>query len=433
MVPEVERHKFMEHKGLSIDGDKGGESMKRKMLSIALLAMLALGFSAKASAKDIAIDKTNFPDPGLREYVQTAYDTNKDGVLSDEENAAAKEMEVYFNEDPTLMISIREDNTDYYYDLGKWTVHKEFPCDQIAENPMNSIKPDHNTYGLYYIVGSYPWKCVINQPVKSWKGLEKLTSLIQMTIGGAVPKKLEIKGLPALYDLTIGGDTSDFVSVSVKKCPRFRYFDFARTNKLKKIVLSKGLKKLEDISQREFWDSSISGQYNSRKKPEIIIGETSSLERINIWQKPIKKLRVKYSSLKKLQEMTLLMDKPKEEIDLSACKQLYSLTILGKYRKIILPNQKLYSAQGAGRHDDWMYEFETIISFDSKNGPKILDLSKSTRARDYADEYIFSELMRKLKEGKVRTKTLVVSRKMYEKRRNTLRLLRKKGINVQVK
>ena len=77
--------------------------MRRKMLSIALLAMLALGFSAKASAQDIAIDKINFPDPGLREYVQTAYDTNKDGVLSDEENAAAKEMEVYFNEDPNLM------------------------------------------------------------------------------------------------------------------------------------------------------------------------------------------------------------------------------------------------------------------------------------------------------------------------------------------
>ena len=408
--------------------------MRRKMLSIALLAMLALGFSAKASAKDIAIDETNFPDPGLREYVQTAYDTNKDGVLSDEENAAAKEMEVYFNEDPNLMISIRENNrNDYYYDLGKWKVHKEFPCEQIEENPLNSIEKEQGTNQVCYDVGSYPWECVINQPVKNWKGLEKLTSLIQMTIGGAVPEKLEIKGLSALYGLTIGGDTSDFVSVSVKKCPKFRYLTFARTYKLKKIVLSKGLKKLGNINQREFWDSSISGQDNSRKKPEIIIGETSSLERINIWQKPIKKLRVKYSWLKKLQEMTLLMDNPKEEIDLSACKQLYSLTVLGKYRKIILPNQKLYSAQGDGSNDDWRYEFETIISFDSKNGPKILDLSKSTRADDYADEYIFPELMRKLKKGKVRTKTLIVSRKMYDNRWNTLRLLRKRGIKVQVK
>ena len=407
--------------------------MRRKMLSIALFAMLALGFSAKASAKDIAIDETNFPDPGLREYVQTAYDTNKDGMLSDEENAAAKKMNVYFNADPNLMISIREDYYYDYYNLGKWKVHKEFPCDQIAENPLNSVEKKQGTNQVCYVVGSYPWECVINQPVKSWKGLEKLTSLGWMDIGGAVPKNLEIKGVRTLYGLTIGGDTSDFVSVSVKKCPRFRYIDFARTYKLKKIVLSKGLKKLENINQREFWDSSISGQDNSRKKPEIIIDETSSLERINIWQKPIKKLRVKYSSLKKLQEMTLLMDNPKEEIDLSACKQLYSLTVLGKYRKIILPNQELYSAQGAGSNDDWRYEFETIISFDSKNGPKILDLSKSTRADDYADEYIFPELMRKLKKGKVRTKTLIVSRKMYDNRWNTLRLLRKKGINVQVR
>ena len=400
--------------------------MRRKMLPILLLSMLALGFSAKASAKDIAIDETNFPDPGLREYVQTAYDMNKDGVLSDEENKAAKEMKVYFNADPNLMISIREDNTDYYYDLGKWTVHKEFPCAQIAENPL---RPHYEAY----VVGSYPWKCVVNQPVKSWKGLEKLTSLGWMTIGGAVPEKLEIKGVRTLYGLTIGGDTSDFVSVSVKKCPKFRYLTFARTYKLKKIVLSKDLKDLREIRQREYFDSSVAGQDTRRKKPEIVIGEASKLKYVNIWQKPIKNLQVDYSSLKRLEKMTLLMDNSKEDMDLSSCKNLYALTVLGKYRKIILPNQKLYSAQGDGSNDDWMYEFETIISFDAKNGPKILDLSKSTRADDYADEYIFPELMRKLKKGKVRTKTLIVSRKMYETRWNTVRLLRKKGIKVRVK
>ena len=406
--------------------------MRRRMLPIAILAMLALGCSAKASAQDIAIDETNFPDPGLREYVQTVYDTNKDGVLSDEENAAAKEMNVYFNADPNLMISIREDNMDDYYDLGGWEVHKEFPCDQIASNPLSSIKPDQKTYGLYYIVGSYPWKCVINQPAKSWKGMEKLTSLTRMTIGGAVPENLEIKGLRELYGLTIGGDTSDFVRVSVKKCPRFLYLDFARTYNLKSIVLSKGLKKLKDINQREFWDSSISGQDNCRKKPEIIIGETSSLERINIWQKPIKNLQVDYSSLKRLSRMTLLMDNSKEDMDLSSCKELYSLTVLGKCHKIILPNKKLFAEKSDG-DDNWRYDPDILVSLGPKDGPKILDLSKSTRARDYADQYIFPELMRKLKKGKVRTRTLIVSRKMYDNRWNTLRLLRKKGIKVRVK
>lgn len=399
--------------------------MRRKMLSIALFAMLALGCSAKASAQDIAIDETNFPDQGLREYVQTAYDTNKDGVLSDEENKAAKEMKVYFNADPNLMISIREDNTDYYYDLGKWTVHKEFPCDQIAENPL---RPHDEAY----VVGSYPWKCVVNQPVKSWKGLEKLTSLERMDIGGAVPKNLEIKGVRTLYSLTIGGDTSDFVSVSVKKCSKFRYLTFARTYKLKKIVLSKDLKDLREIRQEEFFDSSVSDQDTRRKKPEIVIGEASRLKEINIWQKPIKNLQVDYSSLKRLGKMTLLMDNSKEDMDLSSCKNLYALTVLGKCHKIILPNKEM-DADKCDGDDDWRYDPYILVSFGPKDGPKILDLSKSTRADDYADEYIFPELMRKLKKGKVRTKTLIVSKKMYDNRWNTLRLLRKKGIKIQIK
>lgn len=406
--------------------------MRRKMLPIAILAMLVLGCSAKASAKDIAIDETNFPDPGLREYVQTAYDTNKDGVLSGEENAAAKEMNVYFNADPNLMISIREDYYYDYYNLGKWKVHKEFPCDQIAENPLNSVEKEHGTNQVCYVVGSYPWECVINQPVKSWKGLEKLTSLGWMTIGGAVPEKLEIKGVRTLYGLTIGGDTSDFVSVSVKKCPKFRYLTFARTYKLKKIVLSKDLKDLREIRQEEFFDSSVSDQDTRRKKPEIVIGEASRLKEINIWQKPIKNLQVDYSSLKRLGKMTLLMDNSKEDMDLSSCKNLYALTVLGKCHKIILPNKEM-DADKCDGDDDWRYDPYILVSFGPKDGPKILDLSKSTRADDYADRYIFPELMRKLKKGKVRTKTLIVSKKMYDNRWNTLRLLRKRGIKIQIK
>ena len=130
--------------------------------------------------------------------------------------------------------------------------------------------------------------------------------------------------------------------------------------------------------------------------------------------------------------MTLLMDNSKEDMDLSSCKKLYSLTILGKCHKIILPNKKLFAEKSDG-DDDWRYDPDILVSFGSQDGPKILDLSKSTRAGNYADEYIFPELMRKLKKGKVRTRTLIVSRKMYDNRWNTLRLLRKKGIKIQIK
>ena len=400
--------------------------MKKKILPILLLSMLALGCGAKASAQDIAIDKINFPDPGLREYVQTAYDTNKDGMLSDEENTAATIMNVYFNADPNLMISIREDNTDDYYDLGKWKVHKEFPCDQIAENPLSP-------YDEAYVVGSYPWECVINQPVKSWKGLELLTTLQDMTVGGATPQKMVIKNLKHLKRLELGGDTSAFDRVYVKNCPQLSSVAFSRTNTLRKIDLSKISENLRYVWQTEYKDTSILDQGKKWKTLDtLIIGKAPRLRAVRARISPIKKWKIEYSSLMRLNELNIWLEDGKEDIDLSSCKKLNTVTILGKYHKIILPNKELAPEQED--RDDWRRALPIIfIPFDSQNGPKILDLSKSTRADDYADQYIFPELMRKLKKGKVRTKTLIVSRKMYDNRWNTLRLLQKKGINVQVK
>ena len=401
--------------------------MRRKIFPIIFLALsMVLGYSAKASAKDIAIDETNFPDPGLREYVQTAYDANKDGVLSDEENAAAKEMNVYFNEDPKLMISIREDNTYNHYDLGKWKVRKEFPCDQIAENPLSP-------YDEAYVVGSYPWECVINQPAKSWKGLELLTNLQDMTVGGATPKKMVIKNLKHLKRLELGGDTSVFDRVYVKKCPQLSGVAFSRTNTLRKIDLSKISESLRYVWQTEYKDTSILDLGKKWKTLDsLIIGKAPRLRAVRARISPIKKWKIEYSSLMRLNELNIWLEDGKEDIDLSSCKKLYTVTILGKYHKIILPNKELAPEQED--RDDWRRDFPIIfISFGSQDGPKILDLSKSTRADDYADEYIFPELMRKLKKGKVRTKTLIVSKKMYDNRWNTLRLLRKRGIKVQVR
>ena len=302
--------------------------MKKKILPILLLSMLAFACSAKASAQDIAIDEANFPDPGLREYVQTAYDTNKDGMLSDEENTAATIMNVYFNADPNLMISIREDNTDDYYDLGKWKVHKEFPCDQIAENPLSP-------YDEAYVVGSYPWECVINQPVKSWKGLELLTNLQDMTVGGATPKKMVIKNLKHLKRLELGGDTSAFDRVYVKNCPQLSSVAFSRTNTLRKIDLSKISENLRYVWQTEYKDTSILDQGKKWKTLEsLIIGKAPRLRAVRARISPIKKWKIEYSSLMRLNELNIWLEDGKEDIDLSSCKKLNTVTILGKYHKI---------------------------------------------------------------------------------------------------
>lgn len=64
--------------------------MKNKFL-ITLITLLACFCSAKA---DIAVNEKNFPDMGFRRWIQANIKGAQDGVLSDEEIAAVKEMEI---------------------------------------------------------------------------------------------------------------------------------------------------------------------------------------------------------------------------------------------------------------------------------------------------------------------------------------------------
>ena len=403
--------------------------MKCRVIIIGLLLMTIFFEATKVSAQEVSIDAINFPDQGLREYVQTAYDTNKDGVLSDEENKNAKKMNAYFNTDPNLIVTIQEEPTYDYYNLDAWKVRSEFPCGQIAEHPLSEVVPTVSSHYLYYVVGVYPWEHVINSGVKNWKGLELLTSLKEITIGGALSQDCVLTGSKSITSISIGGVTSEFENFTVRNCPNLIFFDFAPTTKLKKINLSKVSKTLCQLWQSEFNNSSVAGK---RKRVEIIVGDAPKLKQIQIRIEPVKKLKINYTSLKRLHKMCVLLEDKKAELDLSLCKRLTYLTVHGIYRKMVLPNKRLSSNVDDGTDEN--FDEDEMVSFGSKMGPRILDLSKSTRADDYADEYVFPELMSKLKEeGKVRTKTLIVSRKMYDKRWNTLRLLRKRGIKVQVK
>ncbi len=404
--------------------------MRRKMLSVAILAMLALGCSAKASAQDISIDETNFPDPGLREYVQTVYDTNKDGVLSDEENAAAKEMNVYFNTDPDRIISARISGENVGYDMGNDIWPDEFPCSRISEHPLEG-DGKRATYD-YYAVSRYRWKCVINRKMTNWKGIELLTHLKSIYVGGKVSRKLTFSNMDTLVFFEIGGDDSAVESITIKNCPKLRYFTFTRTNHLKKVDLSKGNPELRYVLQYEYSDSISREPQKARiNLQSFVIGKAPKLKYILMSKAPVKHFMIDYRSLRCLNEIWLYSGNKEQEIDLSRSKKLNHVTINGKCGRLVLPDRGLTGACEYDRYGDDYYK--EMIPFGPKDGPKILDLSKSTRADDYADQYIFPELMRKLKKGKVRTRTLIVSRKMYDNRWNTLRLLRKKGIKIQIK
>ena len=403
--------------------------MKDKFLITLLLAILAWGSGVKASAQSISIDETTFPDLGFREYVQTAYDTNKDGVLSDEENAAAKEMNVYFNTDPDRIISARIQGEDGGYDMGNDLWPDEFPCSQISEHPLEG-DGKRATYD-YYAVSRYRWKCVVNQKMTNWKGIELLTNLNSIHVGGKVSKKLTFSNMDTLVFFEIGGDDSVVESITIKNCPKLRYFTFTRTNHLKKVDISKGNPELRYVLQYEYSDSISREPQKARiNLRSFVIGKAPKLKYILMSKAPVKHFKIDYRSLRCLHEIWLYSGNTKHEIDLSRSKKLNHVTINGKCGRLVLPDHRLTGARESDQYGDEYYK--EMIHFGAKEGPKIIDISKSKNADDYAD-VIIGKWGQALKKGKTYTRTLIMNRKMYNSRQVSLESLQKRGIRIRVK
>ena len=81
--------------------------IKKKSTLIAILMSVLLCLSlmpitAFAEPGDVAIDATNFPDANFRTYVSTNFDRNDDGILSQSELDAVREIKVTYNHIATL-------------------------------------------------------------------------------------------------------------------------------------------------------------------------------------------------------------------------------------------------------------------------------------------------------------------------------------------
>lgn len=70
--------------------------MRKKFLSALLLCCMVLTLlpTAALADGDVAINETNFPDSGFREYVKKEFDTSKDNFLSDGEIGAVQDISV---------------------------------------------------------------------------------------------------------------------------------------------------------------------------------------------------------------------------------------------------------------------------------------------------------------------------------------------------
>ncbi|MBR4186005.1 MAG: leucine-rich repeat domain-containing protein, partial [Clostridia bacterium] len=120
--------------------------MKKRLYFLALLCAFAALLAVYATAANVTINSTNFPDANFRSYVSANCDTNNDGTLSASE--IAEVTEISFDEEgisnlkgietfTSLEILYCSDNQLTSLDVSKNTALKELYCYSCALTSLN--------------------------------------------------------------------------------------------------------------------------------------------------------------------------------------------------------------------------------------------------------------------------------------------------------
>ena len=272
------------------------ERMEKKMkITTKIMLLLAMGIlsllgthGAIVQAKSIDIDMDTFPDDDFQLYVEYAFDTNRDGKLSDAERRAVKEIDI-------------SDCSEYK--LG------------LEYNNAVSLK------GIEYFPNLEKLDCSQNSIEKL--DVSKLKNLKELRCNNNLIRKLNVKNNSKLKLLYCAGNKLKGIDLS-KNVNLIKFY--GRENQIGKIDLSAN-RRLTFISVSE----------NKLKK--IDLRAQKKLKEFYCASNQIKDLNVKYN--RKLTTLDCL-DNKIEELDIKHLSQLdYLRCSNNKLKKLNLSKNKL--------------------------------------------------------------------------------------------
>ena len=272
------------------------ERMEKKMkITTKIMLLLAMGIlsllgthGAIVQAKSIDIDMDTFPDDDFQLYVEYAFDTNRDGKLSDAERRAVKEIDI-------------SDCSEYK--LG------------LEYNNAVSLK------GIEYFPNLEKLDCSENSIEKL--DVSKLKNLKELRCNNNLIRKLNVKNNSKLKLLYCAGNKLKGIDLS-KNVNLIKFY--GRENQIGKIDLSAN-RRLTFISVSE----------NKLKK--IDLRAQKKLKEFYCASNQIKDLYVKYN--RKLTTLDCL-DNKIEELDIKHLSQLdYLRCSNNKLKKLNLSKNKL--------------------------------------------------------------------------------------------
>ena len=272
------------------------ERMEKKMkITTKIMLLLAMGIlsllgthGAIVQAKSIDIDMDTFPDDDFQLYVEYAFDTNRDGKLSDAERRAVKEINIGRSSE---------------YKLG------------LEYNNAVSLK------GIEYFPNLEKLDCSQNSIEKL--DVSKLKNLKELRCNNNLIRKLNVKNNSKLKLLYCAGNKLKGIDLS-KNVNLIKFY--GRENQIGKIDLSAN-RRLTFISVSE----------NKLKK--IDLRAQKKLKEFYCASNQIKDLNVKYN--RKLTTLDCL-DNKIEELDIKHLSQLdYLRCSNNKLKKLNLSKNKL--------------------------------------------------------------------------------------------
>ena len=272
------------------------ERMEKKMkITTKIMLLLAMGIlsllgthGAIVQAKSIDIDMDTFPDDDFQMYVKYAFDTDRDGKLSDAEREAVKEINIGRSSE---------------YKLG------------LEYNNAVSLK------GIEYFPNLEKLDCSENSIEKL--DVSKLKNLKELRCYENNISKLNVNKNTRLKHIDCEKNRIKSLDVSQNKNLTLL---FCGDNKLEKLVLTKN-KKLKSLA------------IDCNKIKEIDIKKQNNLEKLYCSETKIKKLNLKYN--KKLKTLDCRSNKI-EKLELKHLSQLdYLHCSNNKLKKLDLRKNKL--------------------------------------------------------------------------------------------
>ncbi len=257
------------------------------VLAAGLLSLLGEG-RIPAQGKSIDIDMDTFPDDDFQLYVEYAFDTNRDGKLSDAERKAVKEI-----------------------NIGEYSEYKL----GLEYNNAVSLK------GIEYFPNLEKLDCSQNSIEKL--DVSKLKNLKELRCNNNLIRKLNVKNNSKLKLLYCAGNKLKGIDLS----KNINLLEFsARENKISKLDLSAN-KKLNFISVTQ------------NKLQKIVLRSQNKLKEFYCARNRIKHLDLKHN--KKLKSLDCLNNKI-EELNIKHLSQLdYLRCSNNKLKKLDLRKNKL--------------------------------------------------------------------------------------------